>query len=131
MTHSGGKPHEVGDRGQRYEVTVFDENLNKRIVFGWVNDAETAIKMANAAELRPAWKLAQVRDRQATVTPSPTLEPIHVVPGDPSSPIIGRREKRHDTPSVCKCGRTKVPYAGCPACDVPAEVKSGTGQEKQ
>lgn len=65
MTHSGGKPHEVGDRGQRYEVTTFDENEDKRIVIGWTDDAEQARKMADAAELRPSWKWPHVVDRHA------------------------------------------------------------------
>lgn len=65
MTHSGGKPHEVGDRGQRYEVSVFDEGQNKRIVLGWTNNPESASEMAAGAELRPGWTHAQVKDRQA------------------------------------------------------------------
>src|SRR5689334_25301932 len=51
MTHSGGKPHPVGDKGQRYEVTVFDTGKNERIVVGWTNDAATARSMAGGAEL--------------------------------------------------------------------------------
>lgn len=66
MTHSGGKPHaNVGDRGQRYEVTVFDDNKNERIVIGWSDDPKIASDMGTAAESRPSWKFAQVRDRQA------------------------------------------------------------------
>lgn len=64
MTHSGGQPHtNIGDRGQRYEVSVFDEGQNKRIVLGWADNPTTAAKMATAAELRPSWTFAQVRDR--------------------------------------------------------------------
>ena len=65
MTHSGGKPHtNVGDRGQRYEVTVYDENKNERIVIGWSDDPAVASEMGTSAELRPSWKFAQVRDRK-------------------------------------------------------------------
>lgn len=64
MTHSGGQPHtNTGDFGQRYEVTVFDEAKNARIKIGWSNDAKVASDMGTAAELRPSWKFAQVRDR--------------------------------------------------------------------
>lgn len=66
MTHSGGKPHAVGDRGQRYEVTAFDESKNARFVIGWTNDAEFARGMAVGAELHPSWNFAQVRDRAAS-----------------------------------------------------------------
>ena len=65
MTHSGGKKHEVGDRGQRFEVTVYDDDLNKRIVIGWSDDAASANKMATSAVLRPSWDFEQVRDRKA------------------------------------------------------------------
>lgn len=68
MTHIGGKPHAVGDRGQRYEVTVFDEVKNERIVIGWSNDAIGASAMGTAAETRPTWTFAQVRDRTAPET---------------------------------------------------------------
>jgi hypothetical protein len=67
MTHSGGKPHtNVGDRGQRYEVTVFDSNKNARVVFGWSNDEKGARAMGEAAVLSPVWSAAQVRDRRAS-----------------------------------------------------------------
>lgn len=64
MTHSGGKPHtNVGDRGQRYEVSVFDETKNARTVIGWSDDAGIAGQMSTAAEQRPSWKFAWVTDR--------------------------------------------------------------------
>lgn len=65
MTHSGGQPHAVGDRGQRYEVSVFDDDKGARIVIGWSEDAPTASRMATGAEKRPSWKFAWVTDRQA------------------------------------------------------------------
>lgn len=72
MTHSGGKPHAVGDRGQRYQVTFFDESANKRKVFGWTNSAEDAANMATTLALRPNWTLAQVWDR--TIAGDPFVE---------------------------------------------------------
>lgn len=52
MTHSGGKPHAVGDRGQRYEVTFFDPRENARRVFGWSDDKVVAQVMADSVENR-------------------------------------------------------------------------------
>lgn len=66
MTHSGGKDHAVGDCGQRYEISVYDEAQNQRVVIGWAELSETASRMATAAELKPSWKFAWVTDRQAT-----------------------------------------------------------------
>lgn len=65
MTHSGGQAHAVGDRGQRYEVSVYDDTIGRRIVIGWASDAQVASDMATAAELRPSWRFAWVTDRQA------------------------------------------------------------------
>ncbi len=64
MTHSGGLPHPVGDRGQRYEISYFDSDLDKRVVYGWVNDAVNARKMANAALRNPSWEFVQITDRE-------------------------------------------------------------------
>ena len=65
MTHSGGRPHNVGDgEGLRYAVSVFDENKGERINLAYTNDAKHAAEMATAAELRPSWKFAWVTDRQ-------------------------------------------------------------------
>lgn len=63
MTHSGGKPHAVGDRGQRYEITVYDEELQQRRVLGWADSEEAAYGMARAAEKRPSWSKGEVNDR--------------------------------------------------------------------
>jgi hypothetical protein len=64
MTWGGGKPHQVGDRGQRYEVSVMDAEKNERIIVGWVNDKSAAERWAVAACLRPSWYHGQVRDRK-------------------------------------------------------------------
>lgn len=63
MTHSGGKPHAVGDRGQRFEVTFFDPAANVRKVLGWTETAEDAQRMVNAVEAHPSWMFPQVWDR--------------------------------------------------------------------
>lgn len=64
MTHSGGKPHAVGDRGQRFEVTVFDEEIGRRRVLGWAETHEAAHSMGRAACQRPSWANYEVNDRQ-------------------------------------------------------------------
>jgi len=64
MTHSGGKPHNVGDRGQPYEVSYFDEEANVRKVFGWADTPERAQAMSRAVEAHPSWQFVQIRDRR-------------------------------------------------------------------
>lgn len=63
MTHSGGKPHNVGDKGQRYEVTFFDGE--KRRVFGWSDTPEGCQPMMRSIEAHPVWKFPHMRDREA------------------------------------------------------------------
>jgi hypothetical protein len=66
MTHSGGQPHAVGDRGQRYVVSVFDQGRNERINLAYTDNADHAASMATGAELRPSWTHAWVTDRRPT-----------------------------------------------------------------
>lgn len=63
MTHSGGKPHAVGDRGQRFEITFFDPEQDARRVLGWSADAEGAQRMAASVSAHPSWRDPEVRDR--------------------------------------------------------------------
>lgn len=63
MTHSGGKPHEVGDRGKRYEITVFDIDKGRRTVIAW-QESEPTDKLLRSLETRPGWVLAESRDRR-------------------------------------------------------------------
>lgn len=67
MTHSGGKPHtNVGDRGQRYEVTfVWIGKTAPRVVFGWADDHAGAEAMCRSIELHPSMMLPECRDREA------------------------------------------------------------------
>ncbi len=62
MTHSGGKPHAVGDRGQRYEVTYFDGE--QRCVFGWSETITGAYAMKRCIEKHPSWTNPLVKDRK-------------------------------------------------------------------
>ncbi len=58
MTHSGGKPHQVGYRGQDYVVTVWDDEQQKRIVLGWRTQP---MKWADIRRLetKPSWQDAR------------------------------------------------------------------------
>jgi hypothetical protein len=67
VTHSGGKPHHVGDRGQRYEVS-FEDVGGKRMVFGWSDDMAGAERMMASIRLHPTWVQPAVRDRSADGT---------------------------------------------------------------
>lgn len=62
MTHSGGKPHAVGYKGQRFEVCFFDPESNKRRVLGWTNDPEDAQQMAGWIEEHPDWESPWITD---------------------------------------------------------------------
>ena len=64
MTHSGGKPHtNVGDRGQRYEVTFEDPVLNLRRVLGWSDTVAGAEQMVRGIKAHPSWCNPEVVDR--------------------------------------------------------------------
>jgi len=61
VTHSGGKAHEVGDRGQRFEVSYIANYCRK--VYGWTDELEIAKEMAACIAAHPAWKHARINDR--------------------------------------------------------------------
>lgn len=63
MTWGGGKPHEVGDRGQRYEVS-YERDGNRR-VFGWSDTLAGANAMARSIDLHPTMSNPKIKDRQA------------------------------------------------------------------
>ncbi len=65
MTHSGGKEHKGGDRGQRYEVTYFSSGENKRKVFGWSETLEGVQAMHESINLHPTMTSPETRDRNA------------------------------------------------------------------
>lgn len=62
MTHSGGKQHEVGDRGQRFEVSYVDDH--KRKVYGWTNEISAAKGMVKNIIAHPYWKHPRINDRR-------------------------------------------------------------------
>lgn len=64
MTHSGGKPHATGDRGQRYEVRVTGwPNEGKTGVLGWTDDLARADKMAASIRKAPGCTSTEIFDR--------------------------------------------------------------------
>lgn len=82
MTHSGGKPHAVGDRGQRFVVSFLPEegSLKGRMDFGYTNSADSAVKMVNSINAHPVWHTPRVSDREKGCT----------VPGDEFVKANGR-----------------------------------------
>lgn len=63
MTINGGKPHAVGDRGQRYEVTFFNPATLKRHVLGWSETREGADSMVAGINVHPVWEQPHITDR--------------------------------------------------------------------
>lgn len=67
MTHSGGKPHtNVGDRGQRFEISYYDPRTGMRHVFGWCETENGATAMMDAISKHPVWTDSQRKDRRPT-----------------------------------------------------------------
>lgn len=54
MTHSGGKPHNVGYRGQAHKLTCHDSGRGQRIIIGW-SDTPFEDHALRAVETRPSW----------------------------------------------------------------------------
>lgn len=51
MTINKGKPHAVGDRGQRYEVQYIVDD--EPYVYGWTDELQTAKVMVESINLHP------------------------------------------------------------------------------
>ena len=64
MTHSGGKPHAVGDMGQRYEVRVTGWPKDGDNVMGWSSNLAGAEDLARAARKAPRCTSTTIWDRQ-------------------------------------------------------------------
>ena len=69
MTHSGGKPHAVGDKGQRYEVrcigiTGCDDDGEAPV--GWTDNIEVANRMVSGVNKHPSWHSPRIVDRKPT-----------------------------------------------------------------
>lgn len=70
MTINGGKPHAVGDRGQRYEVTFFNPATMKRQVLGWSETREGADSLVAGIDEHPTWCSPIVQDRKLDNLPT-------------------------------------------------------------
>lgn len=64
MTHSGGKPHKVGDEGQRYEVRSTGYPKKAESVIGWCPELEGAERMAQAIRKAPGCTSTVIWDRE-------------------------------------------------------------------
>lgn len=65
MTWGGGKPHAVGDRGQRYEVR-FKDAIDLERIFGWSDTLGGAQAMFDSIKAHPTWNTPTIIDREAT-----------------------------------------------------------------
>ena len=66
MTINGGKPHQVGDRGQRYEITYFDGRAAERRTLGWCETREQADMVVLTMSGHPVWSGFEISDRHET-----------------------------------------------------------------
>jgi hypothetical protein len=64
VTHSGGKPHNVGDKGQRYEVRATGYPKDELSVIGWCPTLDGAERMASAIRQAPGCLSTEIFDRQ-------------------------------------------------------------------
>lgn len=64
VTHSGGKPHETGDRGQRYEVRAVGWPKEDECVIGWTDGEAQAYRMMSSVLKAPGCTRATIFDRQ-------------------------------------------------------------------
>jgi len=62
MMHSYGKPHKVGDKGWRFEIT-FTMSGRKRMTAGWALDIMSADRLAEATRLAPWASDVKIEDR--------------------------------------------------------------------
>lgn len=70
MTHSGGKLHiNVGDKGQRYELSVLDSaaGYDERVVICWGDNLDRMEVLAQSVVKRPSWSDAEILDRGESV----------------------------------------------------------------
>lgn len=62
--HTCGLGPRVGDEGQRYVVSVYDDNRGERMNLYYTNDARLAGELATISEKKPSWNFAWVTDRK-------------------------------------------------------------------
>lgn len=64
MTHSGGKPHNVGDKGQRFQLSAFGYPKEEKSVIGWHSTREGINRMRDAISSAPRCQGTEVFDRE-------------------------------------------------------------------
>jgi hypothetical protein len=64
MTHSGGKPHIVGDQGQRYEVRAIGWPDDGESVISWTDSKGRAESVATSILTAPGCTASRVVDRE-------------------------------------------------------------------
>lgn len=64
MTHSGGKPHRVGDHGQRFEVRAEGYPKPGWCVIGWTNELGAARRMEQSIQKAPSCTRTMTWDRK-------------------------------------------------------------------
>lgn len=64
MTWGGGKPHPVGDKGQRYEVRMTGYPQEGDNVLGWTDGLDSAERMMTAILKAPGCTSATIFDRK-------------------------------------------------------------------
>jgi len=64
MTHSGGKPHAVGDRGQRYEIRATGWPKEGKSVIGWWSKLDGADEMMASLLKAPSCTSVEIFDRE-------------------------------------------------------------------
>lgn len=67
MTHSGGKPHAVGDKGQRYEVHAVGYPKPGDNVIGWTDSESGAFRMMTAIAKAPGCTGSSIIDRKPPI----------------------------------------------------------------
>lgn len=102
MTINGGQPHAVGDRGQRYEVSFFDEQAKCRRVLGWSATIEGARSMAGGVEAHPSWAHPWITDRVPL-----TDEPVADQERDPAK--LGPESDRAFFQRIVRAGHPEIP----------------------
>jgi hypothetical protein len=64
MTHSGGRPHAVGDKGQRYEIRATGYPAGGEHVIGWTDRMDRAESIAASILKAPSCTASRIIDRQ-------------------------------------------------------------------
>jgi len=67
MTHCKKLPP-TGDQGQRYEISYWDIEKEKRLIYGWCEIKQIANAIIISINKNPSWRNGEIRDRKAQCT---------------------------------------------------------------